>query len=463
MRFMVLATDYDDTLATDGTVGAPTVAALERWRASGRRLVLVTGRPFADLVRIFPRFELFDRIVAENGATLWRPGESEVPLAGGPDERLVARLRAGGVPFSAGRCVVATRVPHEVEVLEAIRALGLELRVVFNKGAVMVLPPGVDKESGLRVALAEMGLSLRSAVGVGDAENDQAFLTACECGVAVANALPAVRSAADLATRGARGQGVEEIVEQVIVDDLASVPLSRRAVAIGIRRDGTALEVSPASALLVTGASSEGRTTVATALLDQLLGRGYQVCLVDPDADHEGFPGLVALGNARRPPAVDEVAALLQESTGASAAVNLLALPVSERQAFLGALLGRTRELRLRTGRPHFLVVNEAHQVLPATSSSGPSSPLRAAPFLLVTGHPDRLSREMLRQVEWAISVGDRPEEPLQLLAASARREIPPVPAAANGESLVWSVRDARVDAAWLAHARGAIAPGRTD
>jgi hydroxymethylpyrimidine pyrophosphatase-like HAD family hydrolase len=40
---LALATDYDGTLASQGMVDAATLAALERFKATGRRLILVTG------------------------------------------------------------------------------------------------------------------------------------------------------------------------------------------------------------------------------------------------------------------------------------------------------------------------------------------------------------------------------------------------------------------------------------
>ena len=49
--------------------------------------------------------------------------------------------------------IVSTRVPHESAVLEAIRQFGLDLQVIFNKGAVMILPAGHNKASGLAAAL----------------------------------------------------------------------------------------------------------------------------------------------------------------------------------------------------------------------------------------------------------------------------------------------------------------------
>ena len=217
MRYLALATDYDGTLATDGRVNAATAAALDRYRVSGRRVILVTGRELADLMRACPQLDWFSRVVAENGALLYDPAtQRERALAEPPSEALVALLRARGVrPLSVGRVIVATREPHEVQVLEAIRELGLEYEVIFNKGAVMVLPSGVNKATGLAAAVEELGLSARDVVAVGDAENDHAFLAAAGCGVAVANAVPALKARADLVTVREQGAGVVELIDRL--------------------------------------------------------------------------------------------------------------------------------------------------------------------------------------------------------------------------------------------------------
>ena len=80
MRYLALAADYDGTLATNGLVPERTVAALERLVASGRKLILVTGRVLPDLLEIFPRLDLCERIVAENGALLYRPASKELEV-----------------------------------------------------------------------------------------------------------------------------------------------------------------------------------------------------------------------------------------------------------------------------------------------------------------------------------------------------------------------------------------------
>ena len=52
---MVLATDYDGTLAQEGRVNAATIDALKEVRSSGRKLILVIGRDLPDLQRVFPQ------------------------------------------------------------------------------------------------------------------------------------------------------------------------------------------------------------------------------------------------------------------------------------------------------------------------------------------------------------------------------------------------------------------------
>ena len=221
MRYHALACDYDGTLATHGTVEQECLAALERLRASGRKLIMVTGRQIGDLLSVFPDIALFDRVVAENGGVLYRPEiREERPLCEPPPKEFTRLLRERGIDHAVGRVIVATWEPNQVPVSRAIQELGLELQVIFNKGAVMVLPSGVNKATGFRAALAELGLSPHNAVGVGDAENDHAFLDLCQFSVAVANALPILKKHADFVTKGERGAGVIELIGNILASDL---------------------------------------------------------------------------------------------------------------------------------------------------------------------------------------------------------------------------------------------------
>ena len=233
VRYVALASDYDGTLASQGRVDHDTVEALQRLAATGRTLILVTGRQVDDLLGVFPELTLFDSVVAENGAILYRPASRNTRvLAQPPPPRLVEELRRRGVqPLSLGRVVVATEHPNETAMLEVIRELGLDLQVILNKGSVMVLPASVDKATGLTAALGELALSPAKVVGIGVAENDQAFLEMCGFGIAVANALDAVKARADYVTRGRAGAGVREVIESLIADDLRSVDASSHSAA----------------------------------------------------------------------------------------------------------------------------------------------------------------------------------------------------------------------------------------
>src|SRR5262249_53780616 len=125
MWFQVLACDYDGTLATAGRIAPATMRALARVRETGRRVVLITGRPFDDLLHVCPAFAFFYRVSAETGAVVFAPAAKrfEDP-ADPPPAAFAAALAERGVPFATGRIIVATVVPHEQAVIEAIRALG---------------------------------------------------------------------------------------------------------------------------------------------------------------------------------------------------------------------------------------------------------------------------------------------------------------------------------------------------
>lgn len=426
MRYIALAVDYDGTIATHGIVDEATKDALRRLKSSGRRLLLVTGRELGDFDRVFDEPELFDRIVAENGAVLFRPSSKEVvPLAEPPPREFVERLQAAGVaPLSVGHVIVATWEPNEEAVLAAIRDLGLEQQVIFNKGAVMVLPSGVNKASGLAAALEELGLSPHNAVGVGDAENDHAFLAACECSVAVANALPALKETADFVARETHGAGVAEVVELLLNDESQLAP-ARRTVVVGSSGDQPVALAPAGEVVLAAGPSGSGKSTFAMALLERLAEAAYQFCVVDPEGDYAAVEGAVVLGDPDRPPTTDEVAGALSKP-GACAVVGLLGLRLDDRPEFLDGLLPRLQELRARTARPHWVVLDEAHHMLHRMRGEVSLPP--GGGLLLITVHPERLAREVLAAVNVVVATGPDPGPTLAAFADAAGVEAPSVP-----------------------------------
>ena len=224
MKYTVLATDYDGTIAHDGVVDEPTLDALQRARAAGLRLVMVTGRELTSLFNTFAGFAVFEKIVAENGAVVHDPRtESIERLAEGPPPAFLQMLEGAQVPLSVGHSIVATVTPHDRAMLEAIHTLGLPWHVIYNKGAAMALPLEVTKATGLAAVLKIMGVNPAEVVAVGDAENDHAFLRYCGLAVAVDNALPLVKDMADVVTSGARGAGVAELIDRLLSGELDAI------------------------------------------------------------------------------------------------------------------------------------------------------------------------------------------------------------------------------------------------
>lgn len=221
-KWRVLATDYDGTIATHGVVSAATEEALIRARQGGLTLLLVTGREIRDFTSLNLDLSLFDLVVGENGAVLYDPKTCAISLlAPSPPPELVAELKRRNVaPLWVGHTIISTQEPYEVDVIESIKELGLELIITFNKGSVMVLPPNINKATGLAAALEKLQIPAAQVVGVGDAENDHAFLTHCGFGVAVSNALPSLKEKAHFVTQGKAGEGVAELINALLKGQL---------------------------------------------------------------------------------------------------------------------------------------------------------------------------------------------------------------------------------------------------
>ena len=448
MRFVALATDYDNTIATDGKVADRTWTALERLRQSGRHLVLVSGRELEDLRSICPRLDLFSRVVAENGGVLFRPDRGEKRLlAPAPPQAFVDALRRHGMHrFSISETLVATMKPNEQIALEAIRDLGLDLHVVFNGDAVMIVAPGVTKATGLWAALDELDLSPLNVVGVGDAENDHPLLEACGFSVAVDNALPALKAHADWVTPSANGHGVSELASALVEDDLRSrtQTLDRCKLVLGHRRtergDTPVRLDAHGTIALLAGPSGGGKSTVTAALLERLRHSGYQACIFDPEGDYDHEGDLISLGDAHTTPSLDSAVQLLS-SAKQSVAVNLLRVPLLERPRYCASLLLRLQALRVRTGRPHWLVFEEAHQLFPADwHPADESLPAMLETALAVTVHPDQVAPALLRQINTALVTGTHPDKTLAAFSSALGRRPPTLHDVSleRGQLLVW-------------------------
>lgn len=407
----VMAFDFDGTLAVDGKIPPEVESALERCRTLGHALFLVTGRRF-ESVPLGPLAELFTGIVWENGAVLAHTasGELYVPF-GQLSTYLLKALEDAGIPFERGLAIAATWASHAKSVWEVLDTQGGGASVEYNKGAVMLLPPGAAKGAGLERLLAICGFSPRNLAAFGDAENDLSMLTLAEVSVAVADAVPAVLNTADLVSSEPGPAGVLEILKRYpLAGQFLEIPLKReRRVPLGQDEDGQPVTL-PASQLVgrnlgVFGDSGTGKSWMVGLLAEGLHHEEYQVLLIDPEGDFRGLralPRFVALeGDHASLPPPSAVLGLL-DAGGVSVVVDLSRYPVSGRSTYIAELFRALRPLREHKYRPHWIVLEEAQQFLLAAEGERGEVSQAVAPLLpdggvaVVSYCPDRLHPSLL-------------------------------------------------------------------
>ncbi len=441
MFYIALATDFDGTLATQGKVAPETVAALKRFKDSGRKLILVTGRELPELKERFAEFVIFDKIVAENGALLYTPAsEEERVIATPPPVSFVEAMQARNVKrMSVGRAIVATWEPHQKDALELIREQGLELEIIFNKGAVMILQSGVNKASGLQVALGDLGFSAHNVIGIGDAENDHALLRQCGLGVAVANAVPALKETADIVMRNERGKAVENLIDRILRKGGEEALIRKQSVVVGCEDDDSEVPLWLNDTVLIAGTSGIGKSTLATALTERFVDQNYQFCVFDPEGDYDELENAVVVGDGEIVP-TKEQALQLMEQGDTNVVVSTLALGLEERPPFFADFLPELGKLRSRCARPHWLIVDETHHLMPKRRKDTPLVLSVQFPgMIMITVHPDSVSADALKLATAVIALGPEGDKVIQKFCKMTGRDMPAgVKPASNEQILFW-------------------------
>ena len=361
--FQVAAVDLDGTLTSRGRVSAKAVKAIDRARGNGLVVVLATGRIGAELAAEFPDItDHFDALVLENGAVVVTGGRAHRLMA--PVDRVLDDALAGrGVPFRRGEVLLAIDGEHAATVVDVIGMLGLDCQIVRNRGALMVLPAGVTKGTGLGAVLTEMNLSLHNTVAVGDAENDLSLFGTAEIGAAVVNAVPSVREHADLVLEEEDGAGIAELLAGPYVSGARRWCPPRWWLDIGTFDDGTPVKVPGSQArILVTGPAGSGKSYVVGLLAEQWIQAGYCVLLLDPEGDHVELQEFnqVQLFDARHHlPEPDELVSRLHPQT--SVVVDLSVLAGPHKADYLHRMRSAAVVHREAYGFPHWVIYDEAH------------------------------------------------------------------------------------------------------
>jgi hydroxymethylpyrimidine pyrophosphatase-like HAD family hydrolase len=420
--FHAVAVDFDGTLTEAGCPGPSVLAALDEARASGRRIVIVTGRIVAELQAVFPDAgEHADLIVAENGSVLTYRGRCRFLAAPVPGE-LADALTARGVACRRGEILLACSGADETPVLEEVRRLGLECQLIRNRAELMVLPPGVSKGAGLAAGLAELGISVHNTVAIGDAENDHSLLAAAELGVAVGDAVGALKATADIVQPGADGQAVASFLRGPVLAGRQHVHPRRWRITLGTLADGTPVTI-PASQVnvLITGVPQSGKSYAAGLIAEQLIRLGYSVVIFDPEGDHAGLGQLrnvIVTGSGGNLPSAQDLGRVVRHHSG-GVVVDLSAAPADQRSGYLEAAHRELELVRAATGLPHWLIIDEA-QVPLARDARAFFEPAMAG-YCLITHRPEDLRPEVLLAVDVLIVLpGDDAAASLAELVAAA-------------------------------------------
>ena len=145
---------------------------------------------------------------------------------------------------------------------------------------------------------------------------------------------------------------------------------------------------------------------------------------------------------AERPaPQSGEVLRVL-ENPEASVVVSMTGMPIPDRPPFFLKLLPHLLQMRARLGRPHWLILDEAHHLLPAEWLPPEGMlPDELTSMMLITVHPDLLSTAILERLDTLLVTGPEAADILQHFAQAGKTPIPiwksrPL---AMGEVLHWT------------------------
>ena len=208
-----LAIDLDRTLVHPGRRPPKTARiALHEARAIGLKVILVSGRTYGALAGFVKSLGEIDALVAENGAVIEAPRGRRPVVVGRQIARVVRQRLRSAPELTPELGLVVASLPIAQRRLLVPLLRGLEVSLIENVDRVMILPKGVTKASGVRIALAALGLEPGGFAAIGDGENDVPMLREAAVSGAVSNATAEARRAAGYLCRSPSARGVAEFV-----------------------------------------------------------------------------------------------------------------------------------------------------------------------------------------------------------------------------------------------------------
>ena len=248
----IAAIDLDDTLLrSDGTLSPQTLTMLDQWQASGRRIVIATGRPPRSIGRSLPETLHGVPWICYNGA--------EIRLADAPIYQnlvpaadvyeILTRIQQVTPTLLVGVEIdnvlylnrTANRTtPYEVadlfaldkpaakvllfsENAEPLARLAFDLpitsRVLYSARYphfIQIIGCTTDKAEALRTLVGEWHMSMADVVAFGDDTNDTDMVRDSGLGVAMDNAVEEVKAVADCVTKSNDEDGVALVLAALL-------------------------------------------------------------------------------------------------------------------------------------------------------------------------------------------------------------------------------------------------------
>jgi hydroxymethylpyrimidine pyrophosphatase-like HAD family hydrolase len=426
MYARAFACDFDGTTATSGTLAPEFLAAAGRARAAGWSVILATGRLLDELRELCGDLSMFDAVVAENGGLVHLPDRARtIQIGERPPEEFLRQLRAAGVPFHTGSVIVGTWESHLNETFALMRRHAPGRELIFNRGAIMVLPAGINKATGVRRALAELQRSERNLIAFGDAENDVALFDAAELGVAAAGSVPAVAACADDRLSLGGGSGVARYINEVL-DAGGHLPTpARHHVTLGTSPEGGSV-VLPSSGInvMVSGDPRAGKSWLSGLIAEQLLSQGYRLCVLDAEGDHRSLaqrPGVLCFGAELELPTPTAVPRLLREHD-LSVVLSLNSLTPANQRAYTTLVLEEVGACAAEAGMPQWIFVDEAQYFL---SGACVLPQVGASNLLLSTYRPSLIADEVLARIDAHVITRTAVEEERYFVSSLLRQHCP--------------------------------------
>ncbi|NOK59941.1 MAG: hypothetical protein GFH27_549291n133 [Chloroflexi bacterium AL-W] len=374
MHLKVLACNLDHIWDANNDPIEEIRAILSQAKVAGMHIILVTRYTLDDLAMIWPYINTFKAVVAEDGAVIYFPEcKRTIMPFGYLDPMLLPRLEKQGIPLTHGEATARTWLPYDAAVLDVLRIFGGGALIEYNNDVVMIQPTGATKGTGLAYVLRELALSPHNVVVCGGDENDRSLFEMAELSIAFADAVPAIRTLADMVLPHTSSTGLQTLIANL---SSGQIPHHRsqyqHQLLLGHQSSGTPVYLSPPQLLHnnigIFGDSGSGKSWLAGVLVEEMLKQGYQVCVIDPEGDHHSlssFPHTLLVGGsgARLPPVVDLVE--LCKHTGMSLIVDLSTCLPTERVAYVVELIHALRLLRHTYGRPHWILIDEIQHFCP--------------------------------------------------------------------------------------------------